>query len=62
MEKAERDIRGSYVAINQGFVSNEWSNMTYINRQEDLGIEGLRKAKESYHPCKMIEMFNAALQ
>ena len=61
IEKAERDIRGSYAAINQGFVANEWSEMKYINREEDMGIEGLRKAKESYNPCKMIEQFNANL-
>ena len=62
IEKADPKIRGSYVAINQGFVEHEWSNMKYINRQEDLGIEGLRKSKESYNPCKMIEMFNATLK
>ena len=61
IEKAEPDIRGSYVAINQGFVAHEWSNMKYINREEDMGIEGLRKSKESYNPCKMIEQFNITL-
>ena len=62
IEKADPKFRGSYVAINQGFVAHEWSNMKYINRQMDLGIEGLHKAKESYNPCKMIELFNATLQ
>lgn len=61
IEKAESDIHGSYATINQGFVANEWSKMKYINREEDMGIEGLRKAKESYNPCKMIEIFNATL-
>ena len=46
-------------AINQGFVEHAWSAMTYINREEDMGHEGLRKAKESYKPFKMIEKFNA---
>ena len=59
VEKADPNIRGAYPAINQGFVEHAWSAMTYINREEDMGHEGLRKAKESYKPFKMIEKFNA---
>lgn len=62
VEKADSNIRGIYVAINQNFVENAWSYMIYINREEDMGVEGLRKAKESYRPIKMIEKFNATLQ
>lgn len=62
VEKADPEVRGAYPAINQGFVESTWSDMTYINREEDMGIEGLRKAKESYKPVKMIEKFNARLQ
>ena len=61
VEKADPDIRGAYPAINQGFVAHAWSKMTYINREEDMGHEGLRKAKESYKPEKMIEKFNAKM-
>jgi len=61
VEKADQNIRGIYAAINQNFVEHEWSDMIYINREEDMGIEGLRKAKESYRPIKMIEKFNATL-
>lgn len=58
VEKADPNIRGAYPAINQGYVANNWSAMTYINREEDMGHEGLRKAKESYKPEKMIRKFN----
>lgn len=61
VEKADPTIRGIYVAINQSFVENAWADMIYINREEDMGIEGLRKAKNSYRPIKMIEKFNATL-
>ncbi len=61
VEKADPTVRGIYVAINQAFVENEWSDMIYINREEDMGIDGLRQAKESYRPIKMIEKFNATL-
>lgn len=61
IEKADPDIRGAYAAINHAFVENEWNHMTYINREEDLGLEGLKRAKESYHPTKLIEKFSATL-
>lgn len=62
VEKADPNVRGAYPAINQGFVANAWSQMTYINREEDMGLPGLRKAKESYKPEKMIEKFNAVVK
>lgn len=61
VEKADPEIRGAYPAINQGFVEHAWQEMTYINREEDMGVEGLRKAKLSYKPVKMIEKFNVTL-
>lgn len=59
VEKADPDVNGAYTAINQAFVENEWVDMAYINREEDMGLEGLRKAKESYRPVKMIKKFTA---
>lgn len=61
VEKAAPNVRGIYAAINQNFVEHEWAEMTYINREEDMGIDGLRQAKESYRPIKLIEKFNAVL-
>lgn len=57
VEKANADIRGIYPLINQAFCTYAWQEATYINREEDMGIEGLRKAKESYHPHHMVEKF-----
>jgi len=57
IEKANRGIHGLYPFINREFCEREWARMTYINREEDEGVEGLRKAKMSYHPVSMIEKF-----
>ncbi|WP_019554906.1 DUF2156 domain-containing protein [Propionispira raffinosivorans] len=62
VEKADPEIRGAYPAINQSFIQNAWADMKYINREEDMGLEGLRKAKESYKPVKLIEKFNVQLK
>ena len=61
VEKADPDVREAFPAINQGFIEHAWSDMTYVNREEDLGLEGLRKAKESYKPVTMIKKYNAVL-
>jgi hypothetical protein len=53
IEKANPDIRGLYTFINKTFVQSYFSDVKYINREQDLGIESLRKAKESYYPAKL---------
>ena len=55
IEKANHSINGLYSFINKTFIEMYYKNVKYINREEDLGIAGLRKAKLSYRPCK-IEM------
>lgn len=55
IEKAYAEIRGAYPLINQQFLEHEVSGFTYVNREEDTGEEGLRQAKQSYHPVFMIE-------
>ena len=57
IEKANPSIRGLYPYINQQFLVNEFSDVEFVNREEDLGIEGLRKAKLSYHPVKFVEKY-----
>lgn len=55
IEKAFAEIQGAYPMINQQFVEHECKGYTYINREEDTGAEGLRKAKLSYRPVFLIE-------
>lgn len=62
VEKGDADIRGIYQAINQEFCQNAWSQTTYVNREEDMGIPGIRKAKESYYPVKMIEKYDVTVK
>ncbi len=62
IEKANAAFQGLYQVINQQFLEHEWSNTTYVNREQDLGVEGLRKAKESYHPHHMVEKFRVRLR
>lgn len=62
VEKADPDVRGAFTAINQAFVEHAWQDMTYINREEDMGLPGLRHAKESYKPEKMIRKYTAELK
>lgn len=57
IEKANPEIRGLYPYINQQFLVHEFKDVEFVNREEDLGIEGLRKAKLSYHPCKFVEKY-----
>jgi hypothetical protein len=51
IEKANTDFEGIYAMINQQFTADYFKDFQFINREEDLGLEGLRKAKLSYHPA-----------
>ncbi len=59
VEKAFNTIHGAYTIINQQFVENEAADFMYINREEDMGMENLRKAKLSYQPDILLEKYNA---
>lgn len=57
-EKARWDVEGAYTAINCEFakyIHEKYPKVLYLDREEDLGLEGLRKAKESYFPHHMVE-------
>ena len=57
IEKADNEIMGLYTVINNQFVKNDLKDVRYINREEDMGREGLRKAKLSYYPAYLIDKF-----
>ena len=56
-EKANHKLSGIYSVINQHFVEKAWFMTKYINREDDMGVPGLREAKKRYHPARMIEKF-----
>ena len=57
IEKANPDIKGLYPAINKIFLSEEYPQVKFVNREDDLGLENLRKAKMSYNPIELIEKY-----
>ena len=50
VEKADRHVEGAFAIINQQFAEHLPEQYIYMNREEDMGIQGLRRAKLSYHP------------
>ena len=59
VEKADTNYEGIFSVINQEFVAHIPEAYTYINREEDLGLPGLRRAKLSYNPAVLLEKFGA---
>lgn len=59
VEKADTDYDGAFTVINCLFARHLPERFTLINREEDLGIEGLRRAKLSYHPAVIQHKFTA---
>ncbi len=63
-EKALEDVDGAYAAINQAFAAHlqgKYPNLRWLNREDDMGIPGLRKAKLSYYPDHLVVKFWANL-
>ncbi len=58
-EKADISLDGAYSIINQQFAASLPEQYLWLNREEDMGIPGLRQAKTSYHPAKLLEKCRA---
>ena len=59
IEKAFANINGAYPMINKQFVINNASGYKYVDREDDAGVEGLRRAKLSYRPCTVAKKYLA---
>ncbi len=59
VEKADTEYDGAFTMINKLFAEHLPDRFTRINREEDLGIEGLRRAKHSYYPVQLLKKFTA---
>ena len=62
VEKANNDLLGLYPLMCQQFVANAWSGVPFINREEDMGLEGMRKAKLSLNPCGFVQKYTLRLR
>jgi hypothetical protein len=57
IEKTNPELPGLNPLLQQQFLLHEWSHLPYVNREQDLGIEGLRKSKLSYHPEFLVDKY-----
>ena len=59
IEKAFSEYSGAYQVINREFVVNNCMDCEFVNREDDAGNEGLRKAKLSYRPFSIVKKYTA---
>ena len=58
IEKADPEINGLYQFINQQFLVHEFPDVALVNREDDVGMPGLRKAKMSYYPVDFARKYS----
>lgn len=61
IEKADRNVPGAYEAVNKYFAAHmarKYPALRYVNREDDAGDSGLRRAKESYHPMCLLRKYD----
>lgn len=61
-EKASADVQGAYAVINRAFaryIREKYPEVCFLDREEDMGIEGLRRAKQSYYPHHQVIKYRA---
>jgi len=62
IEQADRDYRGVYPKLASSFVSAHLDKgAVYVNREDDIGDEGLRRSKMAWNPCQIVERFAVAV-
>lgn len=62
LEHANTEFQGAFAMMNQQFLEHEWQDYKYVNREEDMGIPGMRQAKQSYKPVFMVKKYVATLK
>lgn len=62
IEKADTSYNGIYVGINNCFLKAAVKDFEFVNREEDLGIDGLRRSKLSYHPAFLLDKYKVTFK
>ncbi len=62
IEKADQTVQGIYTAINHAMANQVIGRCQTLNREQDMGIEGIRKAKQSYHPSHLVSKYNVNIK
>ena len=63
IEKSIRDKKGAYQMLTNQYLKHYCTqDITYVNREEDMGDEGLRRSKNAYHPLKVLKKYTVEIR